>query len=155
MSATRLAIASIAGLTASACIHSPGVNDNAFAACAASAPAYEITDRFMEAFNARDMANWEATYHFPHVRIASGEVTVLPSAGMRTDTFERLSATGWDHSGWISRKVVQCGPEKAHLATVFARYRADGSELSRFDSLYIIEFKNDRWGITGRSSFAP
>jgi hypothetical protein len=35
------------------------------------------------------------------------------------------------------------------------RYRKDGSELSRFDSLYIVEFKNGRWGLTARSSFAP
>ncbi len=142
-------------LCLAACATAPTTSDSDFAACPAYAPAYEVTDRFMETFNARDMAAWEDTYHFPHVRVASGEVSILPSAGTRTDTFDRLAATGWDHSEWISRKIVQCGPEKAHLATVFARYRADGSELSRFDSLYIVEFKNDRWAITGRSSFAP
>lgn len=144
-------------LLTSACAHSGDVTKSGtdFSGCPAYAPAFEVTDRFMETFNARDMAGWEATYHFPHVRIASGTVTILPSAGTRSDTFERLAATGWDHSAWISREVVQCGPDKAHLATVFARYRADGSELSRFDSLYIVELKNGHWGITGRSSFAP
>ena len=152
----RPAITTLTALLAMAsCAHAPDADDSAFAACPAYAPAFEVTDRFMNTFNARDMANWEATYHFPHVRVASGNVTILPSAGTRTDTFDRLAATGWDHSAWVSRKIVQCGPEKAHLATVFARYRADGSELSRFDSLYIIELKDGRWGITGRSSFAP
>ncbi len=140
-----------------ACAHAPQPETAgaAFEDCPAHAPAIEVTDRFMQTFNARDMEGWEATYHFPHVRIASGEVSILPEAGTRSDTFERLAETGWDRSAWLSREVVQCGPEKAHLATVFVRYRADGSELSRFDSMYIVEFKNGRWGITGRSSFAP
>lgn len=144
-------------LSAAACAYTPDTTMDAtsFSDCPAYAPAFEVTDRFMETFNARDMAGWEATYHFPHVRIASGSVTILPSAGTRTDTFDRLAATGWDHSAWLAREIVQCGPDKAHVATVFARYRADGSELSRFDSLYIVELKDGRWGITGRSSFAP
>jgi len=149
--------AAIALMIPVACMHVPEPQhaSREFKDCPAYAPAFEITDRFMETFNARDMQGWEATYHFPHVRVASGTVTVLPESDTRSDTFERLAATGWDHSAWIDRTVVQCGPDKAHLATIFARYRADGSELSRFDSLYIVEFKNGRWGITGRSSFAP
>lgn len=153
----KLEFLAAAFLLTAACAHSvEGTKSGTdFSACPAYAPAFEVTDRFMETFNARDMEGWEATYNFPHVRIASGTVTILPSAGTRNDTFERLAATGWDHSAWISREVVQCGPDKAHLATVFARYRADGSELSRFDSLYIVERKDGHWGITGRSSFAP
>lgn len=151
----RIAILVAVTFTAAACAHAPSPDGAELSACPAYEPAFDVTDRFMESFNARDMANWEATYHFPHVRVASGDVTILPEAGTRSDTFDRLAATGWDRSAWISREVIQCGETKAHLATVFARYRADGSELSRFDSLYIIEFKNDRWGITGRSSFAP
>lgn len=151
----RTSLAAACLLAVAACTTTPSTPSADFSECAAAGPAMNITDRFMETFNARDMAGWEATYHFPHIRIASSDVSILPEAGMRADTFERLAATGWDHSAWISREVIQCGPEKAHLATVFARYREDGSELSRFQSLYIVEYKNDRWGITGRSSFAP
>jgi hypothetical protein len=41
------------------------------------------------------------------------------------------------------------------MLTHFIRYRADNTVLSQFNSLYIVEFKNGKWGITGRSSFAP
>ena len=41
------------------------------------------------------------------------------------------------------------------MLTTFVRYRADNSEMSRFDSLYIVELKNGRWALTARSSFAP
>ena len=114
------------------------------------------TDAYMETFNARNIEAWEATYHFPHVRIASGTVSVLDAPGTRSnDLFDRLAATGWDHSGWDKREVIHCEGDKAHLDTTFVRYRADGTELARFNSLYVMERKDGRWGVTARSSFAP
>lgn len=114
------------------------------------------TDAYMETFNARDIDAWEATYHFPHVRIASGAVSVLDAPGTRSnELFERLAATGWDHSGWAKREVIHCEDDKAHLDTTFVRYGVDGAELARFNSLYVMEQKDGRWGVTARSSFAP
>jgi hypothetical protein len=139
----------------SACTTASPPNDLDFSFCPAYKPAYEITDKFMETFNARDQAAHEATYHFPHVRIASSNVTVIPQAGTERDTFPRLIAQGWDHSAWAGRRIVQCEAAKAHMLTNFIRYRSDNSVLSQFNSLYIVEFKNGKWGITGRSSFAP
>ena len=120
------------------------------------AAAIGVLDAFMQAFNARDMEAWEATYHFPHFRMADGELSVLERAGLRSpELFDRLAATGWDHSAWLSREVVQAGPDKVHLAVTFARYRADVSELARYQSLYVVTREEGRWGIRGRSSFAP
>jgi hypothetical protein len=138
-----------------ACTTGPSAGDKEFVSCPAYKPAYEITDRFMETFNAKDLALHRSTYHFPHVRIASGNVTVIPTAETESTSFARLAAEGWDHSAWASRRIVQCEATKAHMLTNFIRYRADNSVLSQFNSLYIVEFKNGKWGITGRSSFAP
>ena len=131
-----------------------GDSDKAFAACTAYAPAYEVTDDFMRTFNSKNPEAWAATFHFPSVRIASGNVRIINSAA-DLDPFNNLEASGWHHSGWAKREIVQCGPTKAHMLTNFVRYRADGSVLSQFDSLYIVEFKNNRWALTARSSFAP
>jgi hypothetical protein len=153
--ATRSATGFFA-LTLAACNTLASADGDAeFAACPAYQPAYEITDKFMETFNAKDLALHRATYHFPHVRIASGNVTIIPTAETESTSFARLAAQGWDHSAWASRRIVQCEATKAHMLTTFIRYRADNSVLSQFNSLYIIEFKNGKWGITGRSSFAP
>lgn len=147
----------VALLVAPSCA-TPAIQD--FASCPAYQRAFTVTDRFMATFNARDIAGHEATLHFPHVRIASGAVTVIPRAGgdWMKQSFERLIAEfiaeGWDHSAWADRRIVQCDATKAHMLTTFVRYRADGSELSRFDSLYVIEYKGGVWGVTARSSYA-
>jgi hypothetical protein len=146
---------SLAALCA-ACTSMPSqTGDRQFRACPAYAPAYQVTDDFMRTFNSKDAAAWGATFHFPSVRIASGSVRIINSPADLEQSFGNLAATGWDHSGWEKRQVVQCGETKAHMLTTFVRYRADGSVLSKFDSLYIVEFKNSRWALTARSSFAP
>ncbi len=120
------------------------------------AAAMRVLDAFMTGFNARDLQAWEATYHFPHFRLAGGKLTVLEAAGERSPAiFDALVATGWHHSAWLTREVVQASAEKVHVAVEFARFRADGSELARYRSLYVLAHEDGRWGIRGRSSFAP
>jgi len=153
----RILLTPLLALALSACVH-VSVTENGHTVssdCPAWQPAYDVTDRFMTTFNSRDAAAWGATLHFPHVRIASGTVRIINSPAELDESFQRLLATGWDHSGWAERRIVQCGPTKAHMLTTFVRYRKDGSVLSKFDSLYIVELKNGTWAISARSSFAP
>jgi hypothetical protein len=146
----------VAAVATAACSTMPaGGGDGAFASCPAYKPAYEVTDEFMRTFNTKDAEAWGKTFHFPSVRIASGNVRIINGPQDLESGFTTLGAQGWDRSAWAKREVVQCGQTKAHMLTTFVRYRADGSEMSRFDSLYIVEFKNDRWALTARSSFAP
>ncbi len=154
----KLAIGALAlafGACASTAAPASAPTDAAFAACPAYAPAYQVTDDFMRTFNTKDAVQYGAVFHFPSVRIASGNVTIINGPQDLESGFTRLGEQGWDRSDWAKRQVVQCGPTKAHMLTTFVRYRADGSVLSQFDSLYIVEFKNNRWGLTARSSFAP
>ena len=152
---TLLGVSALAAVLAG-CASTPSpTGDTGFAGCAAYQPAYDVTDRFMSSFNTKNAEAWGATFHFPSVRIASGNVRIINSAADLENSFATLGAQGWDHSAWAARRVVQCSDTKAHMLTTFVRYRADGSELSKFDSLYIVEFKNNRWALTARSSFAP
>ncbi len=116
-----------------------------------------VLDRFMETFNAQDVDAHLETYHFPHVRLASGTVRVTPdAAAYPRDVYERvLIPSGWAYSEWVSRDIVQAGADKVHVATVFRRLRADGTPINDFPSLYIVERIDGRWAIRARSSFAP
>jgi len=125
---------------------------------AAADAALQVMQAFLAAFNARDEKAWADTLVYPHVRIASGGVVVYPSreAFVADHDLERFAAqTGWHHSTWDDLRVVQESPTKVHVAVIFSRYRADGSRLASYHSLYVIEQVDGRWGVRARSSFAP
>ncbi|MFZ8973037.1 MAG: hypothetical protein ACO2ZD_02955 [Pseudomonadales bacterium] len=114
-------------------------------------------DRFMEAFNARDMQAWSDTLHYPHVRFASGDVTVLqsPQAFQNRQVFEALAASGWVRSRWVDRKISLSSPRKVHIQTTFERLNSKNERIGQYQSLYIVTQKDGRWGIQARSSLAP
>jgi hypothetical protein len=128
---------------------------------AAIAGAMRCLDDFMAAWNAQDARALEATMNFPHVRLngdnvlepsAKGEITQQQLDDMRRDAPELKD---WQHSGWAKREVVAASANKIHIQTRFVRYRADGSVLSSFDSLYVVTNEDGHWGVRMRSSFAP
>ena len=95
------------------------------------------------------------TYLFPHVRIASGKIAIIPNAdSMPVSYWLARMPADWDHSEWVSRTIVQASPVKVHLVNVFRRFRKDNSVIADETSLYIMEKVNGKWGIRGRSSFA-
>jgi hypothetical protein len=119
------------------------------------AAAQDRLDAFMLAFNARDIPAFEASFNFPHIRFASGTVTVINPGYHKPEMFTTGSLAEWDRSAWARREVIHAGRDKVHINTRFARYRKDGSVLNEFDSIYIVTRQNGRWGIQGRSSYAP
>ena len=119
------------------------------------AAAQDRLDAFMSAFNARDAVAYEATFNFPHVRFASGKVTIMQPGDNKPAMFTSGALVDWDHSAWARRDVIHAGPDKVHIDTRFVRYRKDGSVIGGFDSIYIVTRVNGHWGIQGRSSFAP
>ncbi len=114
-------------------------------------------DGFMAAFNARDSeairTRW---FHFPHVRFHSGTVTMM----QRPEDYHNLvwngdgQSAGWERSAWDTVEVIDAGPEKVHFRVQFTRYREDGSAIGSYRSLYIVTFRDGRWAIQGRSSWA-
>jgi hypothetical protein len=120
----------------------------------------------MDALNALDVEGHVATYHFPHYRHASGEIVVWQNAeeampilavppDERRAALRRALEPDWHRSEWRAREIVQGDDRKVHVATRFVRLRADGSVIKHFDSLYVLTLEDGRWGIRGRSSFAP
>lgn len=119
--------------------------------------AMKSLDDYMTAFNARDEVAWAATLNFPHVRMAGGEVKVwqTPDEYCADFDFSRLVNTGWHHSTWDKREVVQQGLGKVHVAVTFTRFKESGEKLATYDSLYIVTNDNGHWGTLARSSYAP
>ena len=123
----------------------------------AAAQCMATLDRFMAGLNACDASAMDAAMHFPHIRFAGGAITVYERPGGNPmDLFDRLKKQDdWSHSAWNERKIVQRNDSKVHMAVTYTRFRADGSTLGVYESLYILTLKDGRWGIQVRSSFGP
>lgn len=123
----------------------------------AIAEARAVMDGFMVAFNAQDAEALRTTwFHFPHVRLHSGQVTVMATpADFRSAVWGRTGqAQGWARTAWDYVEPVDSGPDKVHFRVQFTRYRADGSAIGSYRSLYIVTKLDGRWGIQARSSWA-
>ena len=131
-----------------------------FAAQIAAARA--TMDGFMQAFNAEDLqALREKWFHYPHVRFHSGKVTTFPTVADHANNLvwqqrdaNKGQSAGWARTAWDYVDVIDAGADKVHFRVQFTRYRADGSAIGSYRSLYIVTFKEGRWGIQGRSSWA-
>lgn len=120
--------------------------------------ARQVMNDFLTAFNARDEAGWADTLLFPHIRMASGEVMVYDDKTQfvaSTDLDEFARANNWHHSEWDDIEVIQSGPHKVHFKVRFSRFNPEGERYATFDSLYVLQQVDGRWGIRARSSFAP
>ena len=112
-------------------------------------------DDFMMAFNSRDVEAWDRTFNFPSIRLASNTLAIIESGYHKPDMFKQGALEDWDHSAWERRKVIHAGADKVHFDTRFTRYRADGSVIGGFDSIYVVTCEDGHWGVKARSSFAP
>ena len=115
----------------------------------------QLLDDYMSAWNQKDLAGWERTFHFPHYRLASGKMNVLDRPGLQDAARIWASVGGdWHHSRWDRRRIIHSSADKVHVDTKFTRCRADGSVIGSFESLYIVTKEDGRWGVKMRSSFA-
>lgn len=121
----------------------------------AIAAAQRCLDEFMAAFNARDLRRFEKTFNFPSVRLASNTLAIIEPGYHKPEMFGSGALADWHHSAWERREVIHAGADKVHIDTRFTRYRADGSAIGSFDSIYVVTCENGHWGIKARSSFAP
>ena len=124
----------------------------------AESRALDVMYDFMRTFNGRDVPNFARTLTYPHVRVASGGVTVFPDRQSfidATDLEAFAKRFNWSHSRWDSISTVQADAEKVHFAVQFTRFNPQGEAYVSFNSLYIVQRTESGWGIRARSSFAP
>ena len=113
-------------------------------------------EAYFTAWNARDNQGMRDSLHFPHVRLASGGVTVFEAAedfNLDFDAFIRREG-GWEFSTLDKVRVAQSGPNKVHFAITFTRHRLGGEPYATHNSLWIVTNKDGRWGVRARSSYA-
>jgi len=113
---------------------------------------------FMDAFNAADAGVARDCLNYPHARVgANGTLVINETTNdqMPGDFFNIFrQRTGWNHSCWDLREVMQSGETKVHLKVTFSRYRVDGGLIGAYPSIWVMTEQDGHWGIKIRSSFA-
>jgi hypothetical protein len=111
-------------------------------------------DRHMSALNRRDPAGLAASLHFPHFRLSGGRMKVWDRPDSYLDDFHARAGSEWHHSVWDFVTPIAAGPDKVHFDVQFTRYRADGSSLGAYRSLWVVTKLDGIWATRLRSSYA-
>lgn len=141
-------------LAAAAPLGAPAFTDPA--AQAAIQAGLQVLQDFLTHFNARDAQAWAGVLHYPHVRLAGGQVTVWNDAAAyaASNDLTPLADTGWTHSAWDWIQPVQADADKVHFALQFTRYDGQHRAQQAFQALYVVTRQQGRWGVQARSSYA-
>jgi len=117
----------------------------------------QALDRYLETWNSRDPERWASSLNFPHVRPGPGafELFKTPAQYAASVNFAQTLATGWHHSEWTTRRVLQVGFDKVHVAGSWLRYTEDGRQLVGTSVTYIVTNQSGRWGVLSRFAAGP
>ncbi len=109
-------------------------------------------DRYLETWNSQDPALWATSLHYPHVRPGAGqfEVSQTPAEYAAGVNFAQTRSTGWHHSEWVSREVLQVGPSKVHIAGSWQRFTAQGQPQTASAITYVVTNVDAHWGVLAR-----
>jgi len=110
-------------------------------------------ERFFAAFNSRDARAWSDALSFPHVRVsAHGTPQVIHTreAHIESAGWERVTATGWDHSEGKPGVLLHVSHDAAHVLGGWTRYAKDGRKILDNTVAYVITRGGDRWGVQAR-----
>ena len=116
--------------------------------------AIAVLERHFAALNAGDAAGLADTLHFPHYRLAGVRMQVWETADNYLADFHARAGSEWHHSEWDFHEPFAWSEDKVHFDVRFTRYRADGSVLGVYRSLWVVSRIGGRWAAQLRSTFA-
>ncbi|MPW20435.1 conserved hypothetical protein [Paraburkholderia piptadeniae] len=112
--------------------------------------------KFLDTFNSGDAKAWAETLHYPHVRIAGGQIQTWDTPeeyAASNDAKQLADSSGWSSSSHTKLEMVQASNDKLHFIVHFDRHDANGALILHAESLYILTKVNGKWGAAARSSF--
>ena len=113
----------------------------------AIAAAMGVLNRHLAALNSGDAVALAQT-------LAGGRMKIWERPETYLQDFYARVGNEWRHSAWDFRKPISSSSDKVHLDVQFSRYRADGSVLGRYRSIWVVSSIDQRWAAQLRSSFA-
>ncbi len=112
-------------------------------------PGERAVERFLSTWNSRNPEQWSWSLHFPHARpsVAGNRVWLTWTGYVETVDYERVLATGWDHTEYEDLRSIHAGDRKAHIGGRWARFDAVGNVIERNLVTYVATERNGEWRI--------
>ena len=110
-------------------------------------------DHYFSSLNAKDPQGVAVACHFPHFRVMGNNIVYQWKTAEDLFTWfqNHVSDDGWGYSELNELTLERFSDLKYHASLKFGRYQADGTLIGNYKSLYIVIFRENRWGITGGS----
>ena len=112
----------------------------------------QLMRHYLKVFNEEDMKALEEVYHFPHVRLVSGQLTQFEDLSKPVVDFSALKKTGWHHSKVNQVKVLAEGANSAMVELDFSRFDKDDKEYYRSVGYYVLTKNKGYWQILSLNS---
>lgn len=114
--------------------------------------ALECLDKFGEFFESEDIQGLDSCLHFPHYIISGSDVICWNEPGQLPGTFfSDLKASGFKKTVVTCRDVITVAENKVHFKYCYYRESIDGKIMSEHDNIWIVTYKDGKWGIQVRS----
>ena len=107
----------------------------------------QLMRHYLKVFNEQDMSALEEVYHFPHVRLVSGQLTRFEDKSTPVVDFVGLKKSGWHHSRVNQIKVFAEGANSAMVEVDFSRFDKDDKEYYRSVGYYVLTKNKGYWQI--------
>lgn len=109
-------------------------------------------DKFGAAFEKEDIEEMDNCCHFPHYLLSGSEVICWQEKGQITKAFfEDLKQKGFKRTVVTKREPILICENKVHFLYSYYREDQSGNIMSQHDNLWILTFKDGKWGIQMRS----
>ena len=102
---------------------------------------------YIKVLNNENLPALQDVYHFPHIKLISGELTVVDDQTVPVLDIQGLKKSGWKYSKIHAVKVLSEGDNAAMIELNFSRFDAQDREILNQTTFYNLTKSKGYWQI--------
>lgn len=102
---------------------------------------------YVRIFNEENLPALQSAYHFPHVKIRSGQMAYFEDTSKPAVDFDAIKRTGWRYSRIHHVRVLAENTHSALVEMRFSRFDAADREILNQTSFYQLTKRSGFWQI--------
>lgn len=102
---------------------------------------------YLKVLNDENLPALQDVYHFPHIKLASGQFVVVQDTTVPVIDIEGLKKSGWKYSKIKNIKVLNQGDNAALIEMNFSRFDAQDNEILNQTTYYNLTKNKGYWQI--------